>query len=82
MVEVLLVVRWSNGMVYSILFFFWVPNLLVAEFFIRSSTNRLPKSIQLSGSLMLWLVIIFISLATYNITTKSWGPAILGMFGL
>ncbi|GHB48971.1 DUF2306 domain-containing protein [Mongoliitalea lutea] len=64
------------------IFFFWVPNLLVAEFFIRSSTNKLPKSIQLSGSLMLWLVIVFISLATYNVTKGSWGPAILGMFGL
>ena len=64
------------------IFFFWVPNLLIAEFFIRSSTQRLPRIIQFSGSVVLLLLITFIALATYNVTRYSWGPAILGMFGL
>ncbi len=63
------------------IFFFWIPNLLVAEFFIQSSANRLPTFIQMTGSLFLLLVITFISLATYSITKDAWGPAILQMFG-
>ena len=62
-------------------FFFWVPNLLVAEFFIRSSVEKLPKWFQVSGSLFLLAVFLFILAATYNVTEHLWGPAILGMFG-
>jgi len=65
-----------------LIFFFWIPNLLVAEFFIRSSTKQLPRVVQLSGSVIILLVIVFISLATYNVTKYSWGPAILGFFGM
>jgi len=64
------------------IFFFWIPNLLVAEFFIRSTTQSLPRFVQVSGSIIILLLITFISLATYNVTKNSWGPAILGMFGL
>ena len=64
------------------IFFFWVPNLLIAEFFIRSSANKFPKFFQISGSLLLLLIIAFISVATYHITEVSWGPAILKMFNV
>jgi hypothetical protein len=64
------------------IFFFWVPNLLVAEFFIRSSSDRLPKSVQMTCSILLLLAIGFISLATYSITKDYWGLAILKMFGI
>jgi len=49
------------------IFFFWIPNLLVAEFFIRSTTQSLPRFVQVSGSILILLLITFISLATYNV---------------
>jgi hypothetical protein len=63
-------------------FFFWIPNLLVAEFFIRSSVNTLPKWLQYIGAFILLLAIIFIAAATYKVTRYMWGPAILEMIGM
>jgi uncharacterized membrane protein len=63
-------------------FFFWVPNLLIAEFFIRSSVQQLPRWFQYAGSVILLGMLFFIGVATYNITMFAWGPAILAMFGI
>jgi uncharacterized membrane protein len=62
-------------------FFFWVPNLLVAEFFIRSSTRQLPRWVQVSGSALVLTAILFIAVGTYHSTRFLWGPVILEMFG-
>jgi len=67
---------------YIMNFFFWVPNLMVAEFFIRSSVQKFPGWFQMTGSVILLAATTFIGLATYNITKFAWGPAILGMLGL
>jgi len=63
-------------------FFFWILNLLVAEFFIRSSVNTLPKWLQYTGAFILLLAIVFITAATYKVTRYMWGPAILEMIGI
>ena len=57
-------------------FFFYVPNLLVAEIFIRN--NRFNSSViaKLSSSLVILGAVGFILLGTYQITLRSWGPAI------
>lgn len=50
---------------YLMAFFFWVPNLLVAEFFIRASIQQFPKWVQVSGILLVFGATFFIGLATY-----------------
>ncbi|WP_192350050.1 DUF2306 domain-containing protein [Algoriphagus sp. Y33] len=61
-------------------FFFYIPNLLVVELFIRVNhfkTNVFP---QLAASLVLLFATGFILLGTYFITLRSWGPVIINWF--
>ncbi|MBA4849329.1 DUF2306 domain-containing protein [Emticicia sp. BO119] len=63
---------------YVMAFFFYIPNLLVAEIFIRSQ-NKSKTSLWLNlfFILVLWCVISFLLLATYYFTKLYWVPAIL-----
>lgn len=63
-------------------FFFYLPNLLVAEVFIRrkqlfSVTSTFVKYLVTS---VLYLLTAFLLLATYFFTVHLWGPAILDLF--
>lgn len=58
-------------------FFFYVPNLLVAELFIRVNRYKSSVFIKLLASLVLFAAIGFILLGTYYVTLRSWGPAII-----
>ncbi len=61
-------------------FFFYLPNLLVAEIFIgRRQMLRTPTAQWLAGTGIL-LTTAFLLLATYFFTKHYWGPAILALF--
>lgn len=59
-------------------FFFYIPNLLVVELFIRSGKYRTPPVLNLLSAVVLLLVTGFLLLGTYFFTKYYWGPAIVG----
>lgn len=58
-------------------FFFYLPNLLVAEAFIRGRYHQASPVLRLSASFILLLATGFLLLGTYYFTLYYWGPAIL-----
>ena len=61
-------------------FFFYIPNLLVAEVFIRSCHYKTPPWLNLLSTIFLLLITTFLLLGTYYFTKLYWGPAILEWF--
>lgn len=61
-------------------FFFYLPNLLVAEVFIRSRKRSTSTVIGILSSLLLLLMTGFLLVGTYYFTKFYWGPAIVGWF--
>ncbi|MBX2818405.1 MAG: DUF2306 domain-containing protein [Rhodothermaceae bacterium] len=65
---------------YFMSFFFYLPNLLVAELFIRRKEllqSTLAKWLAIAG---LYAATAFLVLATYFFTLRYWGPAIVDLF--
>jgi hypothetical protein len=63
-------------------FFFYIPNLLVAEVIIRSRNYKTAPLLNLFSSFILLLMTAFLLLGTYYFTKLYWGPAIVGwLFG-
>lgn len=62
-------------------FFFYVPNLLVAEFFIRSQHRPGNIALRLGAIGGLAFGIGLVALGTYYFTRFSWGPAIVARLG-
>ncbi|MEM8486707.1 MAG: DUF2306 domain-containing protein [Bacteroidota bacterium] len=65
---------------YFMSFFFYLPNLLVAEFFIRRKKllqSAASKWVAVSG---LYVATVFLILATYFFTMRLWGAAIVELF--
>ncbi|HWP42514.1 MAG TPA: DUF2306 domain-containing protein [Blastocatellia bacterium] len=62
---------------YVMAFFFYVPNLLVAEAFIRSRSITAPPAMKLAAAGVLACATGFLLLGTYYFTKLFWGPAIL-----
>ncbi|MBS1664560.1 MAG: DUF2306 domain-containing protein [Bacteroidetes bacterium] len=59
-------------------FFFYIPNLLVAELFIRRNQQRpSPHILNLLISILLLAVTGFLLLGSYYFTKLYWGPAII-----
>lgn len=58
-------------------FFFYVPNLLVADVFSRARQFRASPWLRLSASFVLLLTTGFLMLGTYYFTKLYWGPAIV-----
>lgn len=58
-------------------FFFYLPNLLVAEIFIQKVKSKTSLAFNLGASLLLLTVNVFLLLATYYSAKHFWGPAIL-----
>jgi hypothetical protein len=58
-------------------FFFYVPNLLVAEAFIRAHRSEASSTLRLTAAAVLALATGFLLLGTYFFTQFFWGPAIL-----
>jgi hypothetical protein len=61
-------------------FFFYIPNLLVAEVFIRSRNYKISPWLNLISTILLLLMTAFLLLGTYYFTKLYWGPAITGWF--
>lgn len=58
-------------------FFFYIPNLFVAEVFIRSYKFKTSAIVNLISSLVLVLMTGFLLIGTYYFTKFYWGPAIV-----
>lgn len=58
-------------------FFFYIPNLLVAEAFIRVRNFKTSAFLNLFSTLILLLMTLFLMVGTYYFTKFYWGPAIL-----
>jgi hypothetical protein len=62
-------------------FFFYLPNLLVAELFIRRTRNKKTAPwLNVFSSVLLLGMIYFLLVGTYYFTKYYWGPAIAGWF--
>ena len=66
---------------YIMAFFFYLPNLLVAEVFIGRFNLMKHGVAKFTAFCALLLTTTFLLLATYYFTKKIWGPAILEGFG-
>ncbi|MXO59064.1 DUF2306 domain-containing protein [Altererythrobacter salegens] len=62
-------------------FWFYLPNLLVAELAIRSTAPRSSAAMKWGASGVIAGVTAFLVLAAYFFTTRSWGVAILWRLG-
>lgn len=59
------------------MFFFYVPNLIVAETFVRGRRRSASPAIRLAAAAVLAVAAGFLLLGTYFFVRYSWGPAIL-----
>ncbi len=58
-------------------FFFYLPNLAVAELFIRAGRLRSNRAFRVSAVIVLNAVNVLLIVATYNIVYDYWGPAVI-----
>lgn len=58
-------------------FFFYVPNLMVAELFIRSRQARSGPALTLSAAAVLLAASAFVLVATWFFTMRYWGPGMV-----
>lgn len=63
-------------------FFFYIPNLLVAEAFIRARRGSASPALRLGAAGALAVATGFLLLGSYYFTKLYWGPAILARLGL
>lgn len=59
------------------MFFFYIPNLLVAELFIRARRQEHGAVASLGAAAMLLAASAFIIFATWNFTARNWGPRMI-----
>ncbi|MEX6689182.1 DUF2306 domain-containing protein [Danxiaibacter flavus] len=62
---------------YTMAFFFYLPNLLVAEIFIRNRRSISAPVLNIVSAFALLLMTAFLILGTYYFTKFYWGPAII-----
>ncbi|NBA88362.1 DUF2306 domain-containing protein [Emticicia sp. CRIBPO] len=63
-------------------FFFYLPNLLVVEIFLRARSYNAKPVAKIAASVVLFLATGFLLTGTYFFTKYYWGPAITGwLFG-
>jgi hypothetical protein len=61
-------------------FFFYIPNLIVAEAFIRARQLRSPPYVKVGAAICMGLAAAFIAVSTYYFTALHWGPRIVQRF--
>jgi len=61
-------------------FFFYLPNLAIAELFIRARQAPSHDGVRLAATLVLNVATFFVALGTYYFIRFYWGPAIVGAF--
>lgn len=62
-------------------FFFYVPNLAVAELAIRARAAAGSAALRVAAATVLTVATGFVLIGTYYFTKFYWGPGILGLFG-
>jgi hypothetical protein len=60
--------------------FFYVPNLIVAEVFIRARDVHVRPAAKGAAALLLGLATFFVAVGTYYFTAYQWGPPIMARF--
>ena len=63
-------------------FFFYLPNLLIVEAFIRARQSGAPPKLKLAAAGLFAGATGFLLLGTYYFTKLYWGPAILQRLGV
>jgi len=58
-------------------FFFYIPNLLVAEAYLRGRSEQAGAAAKLSGAAVMGVAICLLVVATYFFATRYWWPAIV-----
>jgi hypothetical protein len=71
----------SGGFDKFMAFFFYAPNLLVAEALIRAPRAPLSPAARWTATTTFSVATLFIVLGTYQFTRYYWGPAILDRMG-
>lgn len=61
-------------------FFFYLPNLIVVELFVRAKQFNSSAGLRIAAALVLFLATAFLMIGTYFFTDRLWGPAIVGLF--
>lgn len=64
------------------IFWFYVPNLILAEMFIRARRDTAPGWARTGAATALLGATAFLLLATYFFTAKTWGPIVLWRMGI
>lgn len=59
------------------MFFFYIPNLLIAELFIRARQREHHPVASLAAAAVLLVSSAFIIFATWTFTTRNWGPRMI-----
>ncbi|CCV13953.1 DUF2306 domain-containing protein [Mesorhizobium sp. STM 4661] len=59
------------------MFFFYVPNLIVAELFIRARRRDRGAVVSLGAATLLLAASAFIIFATWSFTARNWGPGMI-----
>ncbi|MEM9833175.1 MAG: DUF2306 domain-containing protein [Bacteroidota bacterium] len=73
--------EFSGPFDYFMDFFFYLPNLAIAEVFIGRYELAKTKSAKGFATLALYIATAFLILATYSFTKEYWGPAIMEVIG-
>jgi Predicted membrane protein (DUF2306) len=58
-------------------FFFYIPNLLVAEAYLRGRSEQAGVAAKLSGAAVMGVAVCLLVVATYFFATRYWWPAIV-----
>ena len=61
-------------------FFFYVPNLIIAELFIHVGRKDRGASVNLGATVLLLAAAAFVIVATWTFTASIWGPRMVGPF--
>jgi hypothetical protein len=63
------------------IFFFYVPNLIIAELFIRARKDQAAPAVRVGSTVALSLTAALVAYSTYLFTIYAWGPPIVARFG-
>jgi hypothetical protein len=72
----------SGPVDHFMIFWFFVPNLIIAELILRTRGAAVPSWAKATSAAAIYVATAFIALGTYYFTAKAWGPGILWRMGL
>ena len=72
--------RFTGPFDYFMDFWFYIPNLIVAEIFIGQHPLLKKRAVKIIGTLLMLLASLLLGIGTYYFTRHFWGPEILEFF--